>query len=135
MSVPSYWREMPQRYRLEAAKCLHCGKVYFPPRQICSNCKQRSFETVRLNRKGKLLTYTIIHVAPSVFTDQVPYAIGIVELEHNLRLLCQIADCNLQEIKTGMSVALEFRRITEDGEAGIIHYGYKAVPDDALPHK
>ena len=135
MSVPSYWREMPQRYRLEAAKCNACGTISFPPRLICPKCKQHAFESLRLDRKGRLLTYTIIRVAPSVFTDQVPYAIGIVELQHKVRLLCQITDCDLEEIKTGMPVILEFRRISEDGEAGIIHYGYKAVPDDSSPDK
>jgi uncharacterized OB-fold protein len=28
----------------------------------------------------------------------------------------------------GMPVRLEFRRIQEDGEAGVIAYGHKAVP-------
>ncbi|HGY55702.1 MAG TPA: Zn-ribbon domain-containing OB-fold protein [Caldithrix abyssi] len=130
MSVPSYWREMPQRYRLEAARCLNCGKISFPPRKICPSCKERSFETVQLEREGKLLTFTIIRVAPSVFTDQVPYAIGIVELKQNVRILCQIVDCRLDEIKSGMPVSIEFRRVSEDGEAGVIHYGYKAVPKD-----
>lgn len=130
MSVPSYWREMPQRYRLEAARCLNCGKISFPPRKICPNCKERSFETVQLEREGKLLTFTIIRVAPSVFTDQVPYAIGIVELKQNVRILCQIVDCRLDEIKSGMPLSIEFRRVSEDGEAGVIHYGYKAVPKD-----
>ena len=32
-----YWREIPQRYRLEAGKCRSCGEVYFPPRLICAN--------------------------------------------------------------------------------------------------
>ena len=130
MSVPTYWREMPQRYRLEASKCINCGSIHFPPRKICPKCRQRSFEPVQLDREGKLLTYTIIHVAPSVFTDQVPYAIGIVELNQGVRLLCQITDCSPDEIKSGMPVLIEFRRITEDGEAGVIYYGYKAIPAD-----
>jgi uncharacterized OB-fold protein len=67
-------------------------------------------------------------VAPSQFTDQVPYAVGIVELEDGLRLLAQIADCPLPELKTDMDLRIEFRRITSEGEAGIIHYGYKCVP-------
>ncbi|RLE03893.1 MAG: transcriptional regulator, partial [Candidatus Aminicenantes bacterium] len=29
MPTPAkYWREIPQRYRLEAAKCQACGQVY-----------------------------------------------------------------------------------------------------------
>jgi uncharacterized OB-fold protein len=128
MSVSKYWREMPRRYRLEAGKCAKCGKIYFPARLVCSDCKGRKFEPVALSREGTLETYTIIHVAPSQFVDQVPYAVGIVRLKEGVAILAQIADCDLKNLKVGMPLKVEFRRISEDGAAGIIHYGYKCVP-------
>ncbi len=128
MSVSKYWREIPHRYRLEAGKCKQCGKIYFPGRLICPECGGREFDTIQLKREGKLLTYTIIHVGPSRFADQVPYVVGIVELQDGVRLLCQVADCDLDRLQIGLPVKIEFRRISEEGEAGIIHYGYKCVP-------
>jgi uncharacterized OB-fold protein len=123
-----YWREIPQRYRMEAKKCKGCGKIYFPPRLVCSECKSSNFEDVKLTDQGKLLTWTVIHVGPSQFVDQTPYAMGIVELDGGARLLAQIADYELEELKTGMKLRLEFRKIQQDGEAGILCYGYKFVP-------
>ena len=123
-----YWREEPQRYRLEANKCKKCGKTYFPPRLICADCRSREFEPIKLKDEGKLLTYTVIRVAPSQFVDQSPYAIGIVELDGGTRVLTQIADCGPDDIQIGMRVKVEFRKIQEDGEAGILCYGYKCVP-------
>jgi len=128
MPSPRYWREIPQRYRLEAGKCKKCGKVYFPPRIICAECKSQEFETVNLQREGKLLTYTIIRVAPSQFVDQAPYAMGIVELNNGVKILSQIADCDLDKLEIGQKVRIEFRKIYQEGEAGIICYGYKCVP-------
>jgi uncharacterized OB-fold protein len=128
MPSPRYWREIPQRYRLEAGKCKKCGKVYFPPRIICAECKSQEFETVNLQREGKLLTYTIIRVAPSQFVDQTPYAMGIVELNDGVKILSQIADCDLDKLEIGQKVRIEFRKIYQEGEAGIICYGYKCVP-------
>ncbi len=128
MASPNYWRAMPQRYRYEAAKCKSCGKIFFPPRLVCDKCKSREFETIQLNREGKVLTYTIIRVAPSQFVDQAPYPIAVVELKDGVRLLTQISDCDVDKIKIGMQVKLEFRKVSEDGDAGIINYGYKAVP-------
>jgi uncharacterized protein len=128
MSVSKYWREIPHRYRLEAGKCTGCGKIYFPQRLICDECGSREFEHIKLQPEGKLLTYTIIHVGPSQFADQVPYAVGIVEMKDQVRLLCQVADCDLQKIETGMPVRIEFRRVSQDGDAGILNYGYKCVP-------
>jgi len=123
-----YWREIPQRYRLEAKKCKKCGKIYFPPRLICAECKSKDFEDVRLKDQGKLLSYTVIRVAPSQFVDQSPYPMGIVELDDGTRLLTQIADCEPDQLKIGMKLKLEFRKIQQDGEAGILCYGYKYVP-------
>ncbi|MDH4223137.1 MAG: Zn-ribbon domain-containing OB-fold protein [candidate division Zixibacteria bacterium] len=128
MSSPRYWREIPQRYRLEAGKCKKCGKVFFPPRLICDACKSREFEKIILQKEGKLLTFTVIRVAPTEFTDQVPYAMGIVELNEGVKILTQIADCDFDKLEIGMPLRIEFRKISQEGEAGIICYGYKCVP-------
>jgi len=128
MSLPSYWREMPQRYRLQAAKCNKCSRVYFPPRLVCAQCGSREFHSIDLKNEGTVETFTVIHVAPSQFAMQAPYALGIVWMEDDVRLLAQITDCEPEEIEIGMPVKIEFRKISEDGDAGIIHYGYKCVP-------
>ena len=130
MSTPSrYWREIPQRYRLEANKCAKCDLTFFPPRLICPECKSQELEEVRLAEKGKLLTYTIIRVPPSQFSDQAPYAVGIIELDDGVRLTGQVVDCAFEEIKIGLRVKVEFRKLYDVGHAGVICYGYKFVPD------
>jgi len=91
-------------------------------------CGGREFEKVTLPDAGKVVTYTVIRVAPADFTEEVPYALGIVEVEGGARLMAQIVDVLHDEIKIGMPVRLEFRKIYEEGEAGIICYGHKAVP-------
>jgi len=55
-------------------------------------------------------------------------AVGIVELDGGVRILTQIADCEFDKLAIGQRVRLEFRRIQQDGEAGILCYGHKAVP-------
>lgn len=130
MPTPSkYWREIPQRYRLEAEKCRRCGQVYFPPRLICATCGSKEFDPVKLAEKGKVLTYTVIRVPPHQFVDQAPYAMGIVELEDGVKVMAQIVDCSFNELRVGLPVKIEFRKIFEEGEAGIICYGYKFVPE------
>jgi len=125
---PRYWREMPQRYRYEAAKCTKCGKIFFPPRQVCNGCRGREFKDVTLSPKGTIETFTVIRVAPSGFEDEAPYAVGIVKLDDGVKITAQIADCKPDEIKIGDKVRIEFRRVQQDGESGIICYGYKFVP-------
>lgn len=129
MPNPSkYWREIPQRYRLEAGKCTKCGFVAFPPRLVCPQCGNRKFEKTKLADSGTILTFTIIRVPPHQFEDQVPYAVGIAELDDGVRLTAQIVDCDIAALKVGMRVRIEFRKIYEEGDAGLIYYGYKFVP-------
>ncbi len=127
MPSPRYTREMPQRYRLEAGKCKKCGKIFFPPRLICSNCKSREFEKVVLSDTGKIVTHTTIRVAPEQFSTQVPYNVAIIELNDGVRIMAQVVDCKPEDMAIGKSVKLVFRKIQEEGAAGIICYGYKAV--------
>jgi hypothetical protein len=122
-----YWREIPQRYRLEAARCKKCGYLAFPPRLICPQCQNREFETIRLKDEGRIISYTIIRVPPEPFVDQAPYAIGIIELDDKVKIMAQIVDCDFEEITIGNSVRIEFRKIREEGKSGIICYGYKCV--------
>jgi len=123
-----YWREIPQRYRYEAGKCTKCGTVYFPPRLICSECKSRDMEAVHLPSEGAIYTFTTIQVPPSQFSDEAPYVVGIIEMDGGVRVTGQIVDCKPEALKVGDKVKMEFRKIQEEGEAGILCYGYKFVP-------
>ena len=127
MITARYHREVPQRYRLEAGKCTKCGYVTFPPRLVCPKCKCKEFKTVVLSDEGKLLTFTIIRVASDKFSKETPYAVGIVELNDGVKLTTQIADVDVDKLEIGQKVKLVFRKIQDDGKAGIHMYGYKAV--------
>jgi hypothetical protein len=123
-----YWREIPQRYRYEAARCSGCGRVFFPPRLVCNACRGREFTQVTLPQAGTLETFTIIRVAPTGFEDQAPYAVGVVRLGDQLKVTAQIVDCDLETLATGQTLRLEFRKVQQDGASGVICYGYKFVP-------
>ena len=128
MSTANSWRQIPQRYRLEAGQCGQCGKLFYPPRRVCDECGQRTFEPIKLPLAGTLVSYTVIRVSPPEHADLAPYAVGLVELSGGARLECQVVDCDFERLRVGMPVKLEFRRIQEDTEAGMIHYAHKAVP-------
>ena len=121
------WRAYPQTYRLEAARCKKCGKVFFPPRLICNKCQARDFDRFNMKRTGKVVTHTVIRTPSDEFSGEAPFAVGIVQMDDGARLTTQIVDVPFEEIKIGIPVKLEFRRHYTEGEAGIIHYGHKAV--------
>ena len=127
MSVARYWREIPRRYRLEAGRCTKCGYVAFPNRLICPECGNRKFDDYKLNETGTIVSFTTIEVGPTEFSDQVPYNVGIIDLGDGVKITAQIADAEAKDLKIGGKVKLEFRKVQQDGHAGVIKYGYKAV--------
>ncbi len=127
MISPRYFREIPQRYRLEAARCKKCGKVYFPPRPFCGECKSKEFETIKLSDKGKIVTFTIVRVGPPNFSQETPYAVAIVEVNDGVRMTMQVADIDVNKVEIGQNIRIVFRRIQDEGKSGLHCYGYKAV--------
>ena len=128
MPSPRYWREVPSRLRLEAARCRGCGKLIYPARRLCPSCRGDALEPVRLSRKGTVVTSTVVHVAPSNFAMEAPYAMAVVETPEGARLMAQVVDCDPTTVKPGMEVALEFRLVQKEGHHGILCYGHKGVP-------
>ncbi|KPJ49922.1 transcriptional regulator [candidate division TA06 bacterium DG_26] len=127
MPSPRYWREIPQRYRLEASKCKQCGVISFPPRAVCPECKSRDFDLHKLSETGKIVTYSVIHVPPREFSGHTPYTVAIIELADGVRLTAQVADASPDEVAIGKPVRLVFRRLFDEGKSGIRCYGYKCV--------
>lgn len=131
MPSPRYAREIPARYRLEAARCTGCGKVVYPARRVCPDCRATEFETLPLSLRGKVVTAAVIHVGPSAFEMAQPYPMAIVETPEGARLMVQVVDCDAEDVRPGLHVDLEFRLIRREGDGGILCYGHKAVPQRA----
>ena len=128
MPSPRYWREVPNRYRLEAARCNDCGKVSIPARRICPECRSESMQKIMLSRSGQVVTSTVIRTPPDDLVMESPYAMAVVETPEGARLMSQVVDCDPEEVMPGMEVTLEFRLIRKEGHGGIRCYGHKAVP-------
>lgn len=94
--------------KLMAAKCKKCGTMLLPPRPMCTKCFSSDLEWVELKNKGKLLTYTVIHVSSKQFESLIPYAVGIVKLEDGPKLPGMIQDVEPEKISVGMSLEVDF---------------------------
>ena len=130
-AIPRFWREIQSRYNLVGTKCGNCGKVDFPPRSVCPDCGRKSvgkMQMTKLSGKGTVVTYTTIYDAPSQFDMQKPYTMAIIEMAEGVRLTSQIIDVKPEDVKIGMPVQATFRKLGQEGDAGVIHYGYKFRP-------
>jgi uncharacterized OB-fold protein len=90
--------------KLMGTKCKKCGEVYFPPRADCTKCMSNDMEWRNHSGKGKLVTFTTIHAAPTGFDDIAPYTIGVVDLQEGGRLLAWVEGIKPEELKIGMEL-------------------------------
>ena len=120
------WRHIPQRYSLIGSKCSQCGTIFFPKRVICPECRRKGeLENIQLKGKGKIYTYSVITTPTDEFKTIAPYVVAIIELEEGAKITSQIVDCNPEDVKIGDEVEMVFRKIKEEGDDGVISYGYK----------
>jgi uncharacterized OB-fold protein len=110
--------------RIMATRCNGCGHVEFPPRADCPGCGARGFEWVNISGRGRLVTYTTIHAAPTGFGDRTPYTIGVIDLEEGGRLLSWIQDTPEEEIVVGMPLQAHVERLEPEEEGGPERYIY-----------
>ena len=124
-SVSARWREREEIDRLHGAKCKSCGLVQYPPQRVCSRCHTKdNWETVRLSdKKGKIFTFSLDYVAPSV---DIPLAITIIDFEGGGRGLFMMTDRELEEVKCEAPVEMSFRKLRSSG--GVHNYFWKAIP-------
>ena len=131
MAIARFWRENQSRYNMQGKKCGACSIVYFPPRDLCPKCRRASIgkmEKMKLSGKGKIVSYTTVHDGLPEFSMQVPYMMAIIQLEEGPRITGQIVDAEPEDIDFGTEVESVFRKLGQEGECGILHYGYKFRP-------
>lgn len=99
---------------LIGSRCMDCGAVSVPQRQICPKCQSINNEVIILSGKGKLVAFTVISVPPVMmakagYDARNPYCVGVVELEEGARVSAQILDVDMnapETIKIGTPLSM-----------------------------
>ena len=108
-----YW-EGANRGELLIQKCGACGAVWHPPLPICPECGASSVSWVPASGRGKVFSYTIVHVAAHPdFAERVPYVAALVELEEGPRLVADILDVEPDQVQVDMPVTVKFVSVAE----------------------
>lgn len=104
----TFWRALDEG-RLLTTRCLDCAGLTFPPKPICPACWGGRVEWVSLAGRGWLRSFTEVWTAPRRFAPEVPYVLGLVDLEEGLRLLSRIRAA-YEELSVDQPVELVIRR-------------------------
>lgn len=108
-----FWEGLSQG-KWQTTCCQACGKFTFPPKKICPHCWSDDMAWKDLSARGTLYSWTRVHAAPKVFTDESPYTVCVVDLDIGLRIATRMVEREGIEFKPGIPmevVVLQF----EDG--------------------
>ena len=81
-----------------------------------------------LGKKGVVVSWTLIRVAPAGYEEQAPYPVVIVELTDKKKLVGQLVDWEEKNLVIGQKVEAVIRRIVHPDASGVIPYGIKFRP-------
>ena len=124
-NVIQAWRSSRKGYGIIGSKCQNCSELFYPEKKKCPKCENNELEDYKFKGTGQIYSYSIIHNAPTGMENQVPYAVAIIKLDEGQKITAQLVDIDLEKIGMGMKVESCIRKIHEDGDAGLIHYGVK----------
>lgn len=125
MRIAQNWRLKAQRYNLVGEVCGECGTKIFPPRDVCPECAKPAREPYVFSGRGEVYSYTTLYDAPAGFQQFVPYTVALVKLEEGPLVAAQLTDVDPEEVHIGMPVEMTTRRLSVEGDEGLIQYGYK----------
>lgn len=77
--------------------------------------------------RGTIYSYTRLREPPAGFEAGAPYYLALVALEDGTLITAQLTDVD-GEVAIGDDVEMVTRKLTTDGERGMIVYGYKFRP-------
>ena len=96
--------------KLTTTRCVACQALHWQPRVVCPECLSDQLTWVELPTEGTLFAFTaLLKGAPLGMEQDVPFSIGIVELEapgRTLRILSRL-DAPFEALHLGDRVKLK----------------------------
>jgi uncharacterized protein len=111
-SIESYENAINEN-RIVGSRCNDCLRIFVPPRPVCRDCWSQNLQIEEVEARGKLVTWTVIHISPPSYMDMAPYILGIVEL-NNGENLTGIVLATESELNVGTEVIAEFAEDKEN---------------------
>jgi uncharacterized OB-fold protein len=109
------WWEALARHELYVQRCRDCGTLRLPPRALCTKCLSSAVEWQRATGRGTVYSFTVTHQnqAPG-FRESLPYVLAIVELAEGPRLMTNVVECPVDQVRIGMPVEVVFDDVTPE---------------------
>jgi uncharacterized protein len=108
-----YWQG-GQNDQLLVPRCGSCRQWFLAPTLVCPHCLSRHVDMLPASGRGTIAAFTVNH-HPWRPDATAPYVIAIIELadQPGLRVISNIVNCPVDEVRTGMPVTATFAQLED----------------------
>lgn len=123
--APPMLRASAWKFGFVGSRCTACGTPQLPPQRVCVRCqaKDRMEPYPFADRAARIATFTLDRLA---FSMNPPTVSVVLDFEGGGRFLCEMTDCEPEQVAIGDQVEMTFRRMFSAD--GVINYFWKARP-------
>ena len=123
-TTKDFWQATTEgRFTLQ--RCDACDVVVWFPRKHCPECWTESLTTFDASGNGIVYSFTIIRKVANEYKGATPFVVAYVELEEGPRVMTNIVGCDVDAVRVGMPVSIEFH---DTGEGSAL---YRFHPTEA----
>jgi uncharacterized OB-fold protein len=125
-TVPDDPAEAP---RLLGSRCPSCGEHFFPRRYVCAKCLAEGCEDVLLGPRGRLWTWTYVHVPlfAKKDADLDGYGVGQVDLPEGPRVQAILLG-GPEDFRIGIDMELDLETLsTDDDGREVVIFRFRPV--------
>ncbi len=109
-----FWKGC-QEGRFIIQKCEQCASLRWPPGPMCPECQSTNWVSLNASGGGSLYSWVIVtHPTHPAIADQVPYIVGMIELDEGIRVVGNVLGIDPKDVMAGLRVALIFEE-TDSG--------------------
>jgi uncharacterized OB-fold protein len=108
------WWEACKEGRLLVKRCRACGKPHYYPRPFCPHCWSNDVEWEEASGRATLYTFSVVRkndLPP--WNERVPYIAAVVDLEEGVRMMTNVVECEIDDVRIGMPLEVTFRQEDE----------------------
>jgi uncharacterized OB-fold protein len=96
---------------LLGGRCSACDGLSFPRERFCAYCGAEEPAPSPLSTRGTIYSWTIVRFAPPGYTGEVPFAVGIVELDDAIRITSTLTAEPLESLRVGATVTFRLLEV------------------------
>jgi uncharacterized OB-fold protein len=125
LDTEAFWKGC-QQGRFIIQRCRFCAKLRWPPGPMCPECQSMEWDELDASGFGSLYSWVVVtHATHPALVDQVPYNVGLIELDEGIRVVGNVVDLPSAQLKPGLRVVMVF----EENDEGFKIPNFRARPD------